>query len=116
MRRSFCKCAAYAIGRDTANDDGKAVIEQGRLRALVGGKEAASPLIREGFPTIMGYMYLALQQDDAEDKWLGSTSAYEDAASILKEMKACGYSSRQLPSGQQPSFRCNQFFAWILTS
>ncbi|CAK3858781.1 serine threonine- kinase tel1 [Lecanosticta acicola] len=109
IRRSFAKCMAYTLGRDVSKSDGKPDIEN-RLRTLIDGKGEAKAMIIERWPTIIGYLYLSLRQDDPEDSWMTVHSGYTTAARALSEMKSYSYSSRNLPECQQPSFPSKNFF------
>ncbi|KAK3071821.1 Serine/threonine-protein kinase tel1 [Teratosphaeriaceae sp. CCFEE 6253] len=103
VRHSFARVEAYAISSDIRAADNSTPCE-GRLRNLIGKDEVRS-LAATHFAAIIGHYFLAMQQDDIQDQWLGQTPAYADAAASLAEMKGYSQSTRVLPPSQQPSFR-----------
>ena len=78
VQQSFAKCEAYClasdVGKSTANSNEAGC--ESRLRNLVGSKEEHKNLVTAQFATIMGYFYLTLQHEDAEDKWTEKRPKY----------------------------------------
>ena len=107
IERSFAKCLSYAISRDisTVQKESNPTPCENRLRNIVGTKEDFKSFAVQRFPTIMGYFFLSMQQEDLQDKWLEKRTTYSSALEALVEIKSYNHSTRQLPASQQPSFR-----------
>lgn len=109
--QSFAKCLAYSICWDIARSKatgGKNDCEI-RLGNLIESNDHLKLLTKDRFATSMGYMYLALAQDDLEDSWLEGKDRYKSAWQALVEIKTFSCSDRELPQTQQPSFRSRKF-------
>lgn len=106
IKGNFAKCAAYAISYDVLEpSNGPTTSEHdNRLKEII-SKEDYRTYISQQFPTVLGYLYLHMQQDDPNDTWLVKSADFGQAAAALAEMKQYSYSKRMLPVPQQPSFR-----------
>lgn len=106
LLHSFGKSVAYAISHDIVrpSSDQSSNCEP-RLRNIVGSKEEYKRLSSEHFATIMGHFFISMNQDDVEDSWLGKRPNYGSATKALSDIKAFSYSTRPMPTPQQPSFR-----------
>lgn len=106
LKHAFGKSVAYAISRDIVRPAAEQSVGcEARLRNIIGNKEEYRQLSAEHFATIMGYFFLCMNQDDVEDSWLGKRNSYPAATEALRDIKGFSYSTRPLPSPQQPSFR-----------
>ncbi|KAK5735631.1 Serine/threonine-protein kinase tel1 [Elasticomyces elasticus] len=106
VKRSYAQAMAYTLAVDAAATNDVEKTCELRLRGLLGlSKDEVRTTARRDFAAIMGHVYLTMQQEDVEDKWLEHNPSYGSAAKALREMKSYSHSTRLLPASQQPSWR-----------
>ncbi|KAK5746597.1 Serine/threonine-protein kinase tel1 [Elasticomyces elasticus] len=106
VKRSYAQAMAYTLAVDAAAANEVEKPCEMRLRGLLGlSKEEVRTTAKRDFAAIMGHVYLTMQQEDVEDKWLEHNPNYVSAAAALREMKSYSHSTRSLPASQQPSWR-----------
>lgn len=105
-RNAFAKCAAYTISWDISQPkkDPSGSTSESKLRAIL-GKQDYNTLLVQHFPAIVAQFYLSMQQDDIQDEWLARKAAYKTAAKAMEQVHTFGYSTRPVPTSQQPSFK-----------
>ena len=102
FKKCFAKCLAYCISYEIQQSTSE---HEGRLRAIVGGKEQVNKLAATYYPVVLGNLFLTVQNEDVDDAWLGKREHYKTAANTLAEIKSYSHSSKTLPTCQQPSFK-----------
>ncbi|EME48007.1 hypothetical protein DOTSEDRAFT_167503 [Dothistroma septosporum NZE10] len=106
IKGNFAKCVAYAISYDVKEStNGTSKSENDKRMKDIIGKEDYRAYISQQSPTVLGTLYLHMQQDDPDDTWLAKNSDLSQAADALAEMKQYSYSTRVLPVPQQPFFK-----------
>jgi ataxia telangiectasia mutated family protein len=104
VARSFAKCLAYCLAHDVKTSKVSGDESATRLRELL-GKDEFKMRAGSQFPAVIGHMYLTMQQEDMQNKWLEKRQEYAAAAKALTEMKSHSHSEVALPDTQQPCFK-----------